>query len=395
MAVNCICDKNLCTGCAACSQLCPKSAISMQENEEGFLYPSISDACIECGLCIKKCPVNAEVEKYPTTFYMGWHKDKEVLLNSSSGGIFTAIAKYVFDRQGVVFGAAKNLENNIVHTFAENTDELNPLKKSKYYQSQIGESYREAKAFLDKNRLVLFAGTACQIAGLRIFLGKEYKNLITIDVLCHGVASKKIVDAFLKSKEKQFHKVIRDYHFRVKDKERGWFRGNGTRMHLLFEDGSSVIEPGKYDTFFLGFNNNFFLRESCYRCKFCGTDRVSDFTLADYWGCNNPEISEEQKKLGVSLILPNTDKARDILGELSEDLIYYQIDGTNAIARNRALVRPQDRPAIRDVFYKKMERKGYDPLIHSQFRKKFFKRKIKSVLRVVMPKRFYYKRFKD
>ena len=239
-----------------------------------------------------------------------------------------------------------------------------------------------------QKQLVLFSGTTCQIAGLKAYLGNcSQDNLITMDVLCHGVASKQIVQAFIKSKEKQFGKEVSKFLFRVNDENRGWYNGGGTRMHLFFGDGTSVIEPGRYDTFFLGFNNNFFLRESCYRCKFIGVERISDFTLADYWGCNNPEVSPEQLKLGVSLILVNTEKAKDILSRLQKDVKYYLIDGTRAIAYNRALSTPQKRPAIRNVFFDEIQKYGYDKVVKRQFRMLFFKRQIKKNLYVICPRK--------
>ena len=395
MAVSSICDRMLCTGCGTCKQVCPKSAVSMRENEEGFLYPVIDRTCIECGLCLRKCPVNTDNEKKAAHFYMGWHKDKEVLKTSSSGGLFTSLSQYVFDRGGVVFGAVKNKDNRIVHTYAESMEELEPLKLSKYYQSDLGNSYSQVKSFLLQDTMVLFTGTACQIAGLKNYLGKEYEILLTMDVLCHGAASKKVVDAFIKSKEKQFKKHIIDYHFRVKEKERGWYNGGGTRMHLFFEDGTSVVEPGRYDTFFLGFNHNYFLRESCYRCRFCGTERISDFTLADYWRCDHKEISEEQLKLGVALILANSERSIDILDWISDSIVLYEIEATNAIAHNRALVGPQERPSIRDDFFHRLDSEDYDRIIHSQFRNLFRKRKVKLFLHHFMPSALYNRCFHD
>ena len=396
MAIKCICAEEFCTGCGTCIQVCPKHAIKMQENQEGFLYPVIDNNCIECGLCVKKCPVNSVPQKHSATFYMGWHKDREILLSSSSGGLFTAISRYVFERHGVVFGAVKDGKGDIIHMAARSEEELAPLKLSKYYQSIIGDAYKIAKDYLVDGRMVLFTGTACQIAGLKNYLGKEYKNLITIDVLCHGVASKRVVEAFIKSKEKQFKKKVTDYNFRVKEAERGWYNGGGTRMHLFFEDGTSITEPGKYDTYFLGFNNNYFLRESCYRCKFCGTDRVSDFTLADYWKCNNPDlISEEQKKLGVALVLANTEKAKEVLSEIQDQVIMYEIDGTDAISHNRALDKPQDRPEIRNDFYTLLSNMDYDSIIYNQFKSRFRKRKIKILLKHVIPSSLYTRCFKD
>ena len=406
MAISNICDQTFCTGCAACSQVCPKKAIVMRESEEGFLYPVIDDNCIECGLCIKKCPINQEAinqeainqeaVKHPASFYMGWHRDKDVLVNSSSGGMFTALSRYMFRAGGVVFGAVKDENDCIVHTSACSEEELEPIRLSKYYQSFVGNTYAEVKELLDGKTPVLFTGTACQVAGLKSFLGKEYEHLVTADVLCHGVASKKAVDGFIKSKEKQYKKKLTDYHFRVKESGRGWYNGGGTRMHLFFEDGSSAVEPGKYDTFFLGFNNNFFLRESCYNCQFCGTERVSDFTLADYWKCDHPDIiSDEQKKLGVALILSNTEKAEKILSCIDDQMMLYEIDGADAISHNRALVKPQERPEIRDDFYSLIAEKDYDSIIHSQFKERFVKRRIKRILKHFLPESVYGRYFKD
>ena len=395
MAIQSICDKTLCTGCSTCCQVCPQAAITMDKNSEGFLYPTIHNHCVECGLCIKMCPINSQVSKNPATFYMGWHKDLEILKKSSSGGFFSILAEYVIARGGVVFGAVKNQKNEIIHTYVESMAEMDPLRLSKYYQSNVLKTYRVAKNFLLSNRMVLFTGTACQIAGLRNYLGKEYDHLLTMDVLCHGVASKKVVDAFIKSKEKQFKKRITDFHFRVKEEKRGWYNGGGTRMHLYFEDGSEAVEPGKYDTFFLGFNNNYFLRESCYHCKFCGTDRVSDITLADYWKCDHPEISEEQKKLGVALILANTELGKKILTDVKRNVEIFEIDGNDAILHNRALVQPQERPELRDHFYSLLKTKDYDQIIHGQFKSRFLKRRIKRCFKHIIPSALYYKIFKD
>lgn len=395
MAIDNVCEKLFCTGCSTCMQICPHKAITMETDSEGFCYPLIHENCIECGLCGLKCPVNSELPKYPGTFYMGWHQNRNVLKSSSSGGVFTALAKYTIDRGGVVFGAIKNQKNEIVHTSVQSMDELEPLKLSKYYQSSLGDSYTKARNFLLDGRLVLFTGTACQVAGLISFLGKSYPNLITMDVLCHGVTSKKTVDAFLASKEKQFKKKITDYHFRVKEETRGWYNGGGSRMHLFFADGTEIVEPGRYDTFFLGFTNNFFLRESCYHCRFCGTERVSDLTLADYWKCEHPEITDEQKKWGVALVLANTETGKKILSESAEDVTLYEIDGTEAIAHNLALVKPPERPELRDTFFERIKTTDYDKIIHDQFKERFIKRRIKRVLKSLLPRLLYERCFND
>lgn len=390
MAIDKICDRLLCTGCGVCSQICPKKAIFMKENAEGFRYPEISAKdCVECGLCIKRCPISTAVPQNETAeVFMGWHHSKDVLMASSSGGAFTAIADYVLKKNGVIFGAAMDQETRVLrHQKAVNSEELNSLRASKYYQSQVADVYPEVKQLLSDGQWVLFSGTACQIAGLYAYLGEcKRDQLITVDVLCHGVASKKVIDAYLESQEKRFRKSIASFSFRIKEGKRGWQRGGGTRMHMAFSDGSVHTEEGPYDSFFLGFNHNFFLRESCYRCKFCGMERVADFTLADFWGCKREDVPSEQMWLGVSLVLINSPKAKAILPDLQQDMVLIPIDPQEAVPFNRALTAPQDRPEIRERFYSSMEKIGYLKTIERAFPKRFLKFRIKNILKKILPR---------
>ena len=260
MAISQICKRNNCTGCALCEQVCPNKAIAMKIDSEGFRYPVIDDKkCIECGLCIKKCPNNCNVNTNKSDFYMGWHKDKDILLSSSSGGAFSALADYVLKKDGVVFGVCKDSDTREVrHIYVSSEEELEKLKLSKYYQSNMSDVFSAVKNFLCDDRLVLFTGTACQIAGLYSYLEERtIDNLITVDVLCHGVPSKKVIDAYIESQEKRFKKKVVDFSFRIKEGKMGWRRG--TRMKLSFSDGTHYSFDSKYDTFFLGFNENYFL----------------------------------------------------------------------------------------------------------------------------------------
>ena len=213
-------DKTNCCGCGACSNICPKSCITMQADEEGFLYPKINKkTCINCGLCEKICPILNKPKTYQILqCYAAKHKNSKIKLKSSSGGIFTALAENILKEGGVVFGAAFDKDWNVRHTFCKNLNDLDKLRRSKYVQSDIGLTYRQTKDFLDKECKVLFTGTPCQIAALRNFLGKEYENLLTAELFCHGVPSPTVWQKFLEENtQKNRIKAIDFRHKRL-----GW-----------------------------------------------------------------------------------------------------------------------------------------------------------------------------
>ena len=396
--IKAICDHIDCTGCGACTQICPKRCIQLTEDQEGFWYPTVdADACVECGLCAKVCPANHDIHKEKATFYMCWNKDTDVLLNSSSGGAFTSLAKTTFDRGGIVFGAYQDFaERKVYHVEVGSFEDLDRIRLSKYCQSSTRQTYQRVRDLLTAQTPVLFCGTACQVAGLLSYLQmtparNKLDLLCTVDILCHGVASQKVVNAFLQSKETKFGKKIKKYHFRVKTPKEGWKSGAGTRMSLWFEDGTHFVAPQYRDTYFKGFNKNIFLRESCYRCRYCGTDRVSDLTLADYWGVPENSVPPEQLKHGVSVMLINTEKARQLLPLLEETLHVEPISPEIAIAHNLAFTRPQTRPAARDRFFPMLEGSSYDAVIMKLFRKDLIKAEIREALVKIIGKKNYQK----
>lgn len=350
-----------CTGCAACANVCSKAAISMEEDAEGFYYPYIDgEKCVSCGLCVKVCPSNHDTESYPARFYMGWHKDGDVVKNSSSGGAFTALCEYAFRKNGVVFGVTKDPETwEVRHEAAHNLDEICGMRGSKYYQSNPGTVYKQVKVLLENNVFVLFTGTACQIAALRSVVGeRKVEHLLTVDVLCHGCASGKAVKCYIKDQEKKYKKKVRDFKFRTKDVP--WQAGGGTQMKLDFSDGTTRIEDRNFDTFFVGFNNNLLLRESCYRCKYCGRERVADITIADYWGVKANAVPPERLRTGVSLIMANSEKGKDVLGAIGDSFYYEEIEPTIAVAHNQALTKPNCRHKERNRFYCMMDKRGFN-----------------------------------
>ena len=386
-----ICSFDECTACEACVQSCPNHCITMRENEDGFLYPHINtEKCLKCLKCVKVCHNNRTISKYNATFYMGWHKELEVLKKSSSGGAFTALADLVFRLGGVVFGASFDKKTRTVkHLCIENSNDLDRVRLSKYYQGSINDCYIKAKKILE-TKWVLFSGTACQIAGLYTFLGKNYDNLITVDVLCHGMASHKVVDAYIDGKEKKYRKKIVDFKFRLKPDDSDWLNGGGTRTKLFFNDGTFSVEDKGKDTYFVGFNSYLFLRKSCYSCKYIGIERIADFTLADYWGVPLNQITDRESKYGVSLILANTRKAKKLMDSLKKDMIIKEIDPQNAIEHNQALEKPSTFNPNREFFFQELDKKKFDYLVYKynkQYYNKFF---LKELLRKIMGDSLYH-----
>lgn len=382
-----LCNAALCTGCGNCAQVCKKGCIQMMENEEGFLYPVFDQsACIACKLCEKNCPIMTPVDTNNSVFYMCWNKDQDIVLKSSSGGVFTALAKAVLDQNGVVFGAYQDMQGrNVYHVAVTRYEALDKIRLSKYAQSDMNSVCQQVTEFLLEKRRVLFSGTACQTAAvIRYVLNsaakKQISLLYTVDVLCHGVTSQKTVNAFLKSKERHAHRHIQAYYFRVKTKDIGWHSGGGTRMHLIFDDGKQLVAPLGMDMFFMGFNHNLFLRESCYHCKYCGTERVSDFTIADYWGVPETCVSSEQLLYGVSVMTVNTNKASALFSQMKTNLKIQKIDPNIAIANNRSFQFPNSRPMERDMFFQLLNTMDYDRIIKRLLRKTYVKAQIKNLI---------------
>ena len=345
-------DKLNCTGCASCYQSCPHSAISMIPDEEGFLQPVIdNNKCVECGLCIKKCPVLTPVSKSienQTAYALINYKERTI---SSSGGAFSAFAHYVIDNGGVVFGATMDNKFQVKHIAIEDENSLSLLRGSKYIQSNIGDCYKQAKTFLQDGRLVLFTGTPCQIAGLYAFLGnKRYEDkLITIDLVCHGVPSQGAFDAYiekLKSMPSLRGQNITDFRFRNFD---SWDYRPAVKLMSSKWKILSLIENAYMSAFFQGLT----FRESCFRCKYCSTQRVGTFTIADFWGIGrHGKKFKKNVSCGVSLVIDNRNKM-EIFSNAFKDNIYIEKRSIQeAIAEQSNLKKPIERKKQRDVAVK-------------------------------------------
>ncbi len=348
LKVSKICPNKECTGCMACQSVCPHNAIQFIPDIEGFQHPVITpELCIGCQLCIKVCPANNPTQKNkPQRVFSGWNKDETIRLSSSSGGVFYEIAKTILSQGGVVFGCYMNNRNEAEHTFIETLDDLKALQGSKYVQSIIGNSYTKAKEFLCSGRQVLFSGTPCQIAGLINFLRKPYQNLVTIDIACHGVPSSKIFnDYMLYLKERFSFKDIK--HIRFREKNFSWIFYN-----IEIRDSANRQYIGKYydDPYIRGFLRDFFLRPSCHTCQYSTINRVSDITLADWWGykpLNRKDFDSLQK--GVSLIMPSTDKGIELINKCNLNLRERSFD--EALKTNRCFSSSYPPAQNRDQFW--------------------------------------------
>lgn len=312
-------DKIDCCGCSACYSICPKSCIRMDEDQEGCLYPVVNkDACIGCNLCEKVCPVNHPREsRPPIESYAAIHDDESIRLQSSSGGVFSALADWTIEKGGIVFGARFDDNWDVCHDWTDSHDGILSFRGSKYVQSRIGDCYRQVKTFLDDNRWVLFSGTSCQIAGLKGFLRKEYDKLLTVDVICHGAPVPKAWRDYLN----EMNSGISSVSFRSKNE--GW-----TNFHICIErkDGIITDQVFRNDVFMRGFLSNLYLRPSCSSCHFKSGKCQSDITLGDYWGVQNehPELNDDK---GISAVMLYTEKALQIVKELPMRLVPTSTEG--------------------------------------------------------------------
>ena len=339
-----------CTGCAACVSVCPTGSISMKEDREGFLQPHIdADTCIKCHKCEKTCPVITPI-KIPTDFetqaYAAINKDEAVRMRSSSGGMFHALAKWTIEQGGVVFGARFNEQWEVVHDYTETIEGIESFMRSKYVQSRIGDTFKQAKQFLEDGRQVLFVGTPCQIGGLKAYLKKDYDNLFAVDFICHGVPSPKVWKKYLHEHFKNEELIS----FNFREKSDGWISSQCNIESITkFKTERKKLLQNDY---FRGFRKDIYLRQSCYHCKFRTYDRLSDFTIADFWGVDQkcPSMFDN---MGTSIVFLHTLKAQDILQELHDKLLKKAQSKEDAIWGNSGMDKedPRQSPITRKLFY--------------------------------------------
>lgn len=380
---------SVCFECRCCEQICTHNAISFIENAEGFSYPIINkDSCINCGLCSANCPANNayNLKNNPQKVYAAQVKDKSVLSKSSSGGMFSLIASFIINNKGIVYGACFDENFKCKHIGVTSLDELDLLRGSKYVHSDVGLSYKQIKKKLREGELVYFTGTPCQVAGLKSYLKKDYENLITSDLICHGTPSQKSFDLIVNNIEKERDARLVKYLFRDK-KILGW----GCSSSSLVIERKGKLSYVYYDknvrAYYNAFINGHLTRMDCYQCPFATPERVGDITIADYWDVRKHHPNFPNIQDGVSLILVNSSKGQRFFDGMKDNLVVLESTLEKAIdTSNRNLTSPTAFPKERKNVYERLFsdyisfRESYlaGDKAEFWFRKMFIKYKIKQ-----------------
>lgn len=341
--------KEDCFGCRSCEQTCPKQCISMLPDKEGFLYPFVNDdVCINCGLCLSHCPVGKEINTTDNPIALGLRlKDDLKLKESTSGGVFAGLADYVIGNGGIVFGCAFDEKLQARHVKAETIDELKPIKGSKYVTSNTLDTYQKVADILKKSpdKQILYTGTPCQISGLNSYLGIIPNNLITADIICHGVPSQKLFDKYIEWLSLKTNGEIIYYGFRDKDVSQ-WTCAGKTKTKT-----KTKVINGSIDPYYSSFMRGETYRHCCYKCEFaCINKRPSDITMGDFWGIESVHPKFYSSK-GISCCLINTKKGEDIFDKIQSKYEWIETTVNNISKGNCNLLHPTKKPPIRSTIY--------------------------------------------
>ncbi len=374
-------EKKDCCGCYSCFNVCPVGAINFSMDTEGFFYPVVdTQRCINCNLCNKVCPIEnkTEVKNDYHQAFACVNKNFSIRMKSSSGGAFFALAKYVVEKGGIVYGAAFDKKMRLVTTKATTLDEIYPLLGSKYVQSEVGNAYQEVKRYVDMGRIVLFVGTGCQIAGLRGYLkNQSYDNLILVDFICHGVPAPGIWQSYVSFREKQAHSKMVTAEFR--NKQRNWRQYYAVHT---YENGKTENIHRSDNPYHLSFLKNYSLRPSCFDCHFKGTERASDITIGDFWSVNK-HINDMDDKKGVSLIIVHTKKGTRVFDEIKEELRIEEVDHDLVVSSNVPYLESVKCPNNRSEFYDALKENGWEGLKREWFPERKVVTKVKDFFKAL------------
>lgn len=374
-----------CTGCSICRLVCSKNAITLKENREGFTYPIIDmSICVNCGLCLAKCPIHNKssiLNKEIQRVYAAYNRSEQDRYESSSGGIFVLLARSVIAMGGCVYGAAYADDLSVFHCKVDTEDGLKRLMKSKYIQSDVGNTYAYCKKDLENGKTVLFTGTPCQIAGLKSYLGKEYDGLLTQDFVCHGIPSSKVWRDWKMYLEKH-HSEISSVDFRSKIS--GWFF-----FYISYKlcINKFIHISSREDPYFVGFNDSLYLRESCYDCKFKKDNHYSDITLGDFWAVKKmaPVMNDDK---GVSILFLNTKTAIEWYERVKQNLIYMPLNYELVCVNHNMIVNSAGHRDLRDKFYEKYNGYNLQKVVDNLRIKPSIKKRIKNRIIKIFKKGF-------
>ncbi|MGK4226030.1 Coenzyme F420 hydrogenase/dehydrogenase, beta subunit C-terminal domain [Parabacteroides distasonis] len=363
-----LCDKTDCTGCGACYNACPKRSISMEKDVEGFLYPRIdTQTCVECGACQMACPVLTPLDKHRRAEYplAVVAVSDEIRRKSSSGGMFSLFSSSILSCGGIVYGAAFDKDYRVCHRSARDEKELEPLRGSKYAQSDVELTFREVRESLRVGRDVLYTGTPCQIAGLYRFLGKrDVSRLYTVDLVCHGVPSVKSFQLYLSRLAEKLNidvHEIEDFRFRELE---GW--GYAPSFQFAKAKGRHLLES-RENLYMRLFLSSRLHRPSCYHCRYATPERISDITIADFWGIGKSRPYGWDVSSGCSLVLKNTDKGRELFSGLSSAIYSEERDWDEALRNNTQLHTVSPYPKDRDEAFHYLSHYDYDTIYNHFF----------------------------
>ena len=354
-----------CTGCHACASICPKECIVMKDAGEGFLFPVIDlESCVQCGRCEKVCPVLHEQKKsIHTQAFAMKNKDEDERRRSTSGGVFSLIAKQIIDAGGIVYGAAYDENFSVRHISVEDDGRLTFLQGAKYAQSIIGTTFVDVESELKRGREVLFSGTPCQCAGLKAFLGTEYDNLITVDLICHGVPSPKVWQIYIDYRSGKENNGKRPVKINMRSKASGW-----SRYSAEFDYGEGQITriQNNQDSFIRAFIGNICLRSSCSDCAAKGVERCTDLTLGDYWGVWNQHPEFDDNK-GVSIVFVHSEKGKNALQRVAENAEWIEVSVEDAYKENTSLMVPSKAHEKRKDFLDEIAGENFGEVVEKYF----------------------------